>query len=260
MITIKGHIILDQINTWPQEVLDLIHKNEINLSEFLSFEKKKCQEKDFRKRIKFSPNKNKVFWDSTVSEISKKLIGQKIIGIHCTNLMDYEIAEVHEVGLLPLKKEHAIKRVEKLFSQGIISNKLKDVITNKSELEDSNRTGAVYLFHNISTLKNKDGLKKLFCFWGGEAVFQYLNNPEKLYMLGTPCIILVSVNSKDLNLSDFAETMLGIYFNDGYKHLSLESAINKKLKVLKIIQRDSNLFNALTDFDSWDLEFESIIS
>jgi hypothetical protein len=255
---IDKHIVLDQIQTWPQNILDLIQRNEIYLKEFLSYEKKKRQEKDFKKRIKLSPNKNKELWDSTLNEISEELKGQNIVGIHCTKLMDYEITEVQEVGLLPLNKEHAIKRVEKLYRKGFISKKLKDEITNKSELEDSNRVGAVYVFHDTKTLKNEYGLRKLFCFWGGEAIFQYLKNPKPLFFLGIPCIVVVSINSNDIDLSCFAETMLCIYFKNGYKRLSMESAIDRKLKVLEVIQRDSKLFNTLTDFDSWDLDFDTI--
>ncbi len=257
MIEIKDHIIFDHVDSWPKPIVDLIKGNENSLKDFLIEENKRIHEPNFLIRIKYPLNPNQGIWNNITSEIESILYKEKLVGIHCTKLMDYEIEDLYQSGLIPLDKSHAIKRVNKLFENGLISKKLKNKIINKSELEESRRTGKVFTFYNISTLKFEGGLRKFFTYWGGESIYQYLEDPSELRKIGIPCIVLISMNIKDIPKNiNLGERFLCIYFDDSYCPFGMEFSYNKKLNVLRVIQRDNKHFNDLTNIESWDLNAE----
>lgn len=229
-------------------------ESENSLKEFLNEEKKRILEPDFLVRIKCPPNPNKEIWNSVANKIESVLSGRKLVGIHCTKLMDYEIEEIIKNGLMPLEKSYAINRVNKLYKNGLISEKLKNEIANKSELEENERVGKVFTFYNISTLQFEDGLRKFFTYWGGESIFQYLEDSSELRKIGIPCIIFISMNIENIPQNiKLGERFLCIFFNDYYCPTGMEFSFNKKIDVLKVIQRDNKLFNDLTNIESWDL-------
>jgi len=254
MIKIKDHIIFDQIDSWPQPIIKIIMESENSLKEFLNEEKKRILEPNFLVRFKFPPNPNEKIWNSVANKIESVLCGKKLAGIHCTKLMDYEIEEITKNGLIPLDKSYAIDRVNKLYENGLISEKLKKEILNKSELEEDERVGKVFTFYNISTLQFEGGLRKIFTYWGGESIYQYLEDPSELRKIGIPCIIFISMDIENIPKNiKLGERFLCIFFNDYYCSSGMEFSYRGKLDVVKVIQRDNKLFNDLTNIESWDL-------
>jgi len=182
MLKFENHIILDQNKTWPDEVIDLIKNSKKSLENFLKEEKRidKLGRTDLKIRYNRPHNEYFEIWNEVTNEIENILKEHKIIGIHCTKLMDYEITDVLENGLKPLSRDFANERIKKLYEKGLISTELKNKIHNKAELNAENRKGKICVFHCLSTLKDEWGLNRLFGLWGGESIYSYLDQTKEL--------------------------------------------------------------------------------
>jgi hypothetical protein len=169
--------------------------------------------------------------------------------------LDTEIKDIQQNGLRPLNREFANQRVEFVYRQGLISEELRQELIDKEELVDDTRKGKVFVFHCLSTLEDESGLNELFGYWGGEALFSYTKNSKELRKIGIPCIVFTSIKIKEFNIyPELSKRMLASYLNDNYYPHDRDSAIEYKLNVLRIIQRDEKLFQDLTNIQNWDEE------
>lgn len=254
MIKIDNHIILDQIDSWPDEILTLIENSEQSLKNYLREEKRidKLGRTDLKIRYNRPQNIYTQKWDKVNYDIETYLQKHSIIGIHCTKLMEYEIKNILKNGLKPLSKELANKRIKTLYKKGLISTELKNKIYDKAEFSDENRNGKIFTFHCLSTLKDEWGLNKLLGLWGGESIYSYLNTSEELKKIGTSCIVITSIKISELDIyPQLSKRMLCIYFDDNYCPHDTDSIFENKLKVLKVITREDKLFNNLTNIEKW---------
>lgn len=259
MLQIENHIILDQINSWPKTVLELIENHEQSLKGYLQEEKRieKIGRTDLKIRYNRPQNPFGVEWVEVADKVDEILQEYKIVGFHCTKLMDYEIKDVIKNGLIPLDKDFANTRINILFDKGFISKELRNKIISKAELSEKIRAGRIFVFHCLSTLKDEWGLNKLFGFWGGESIYQYLKNSTELRQIGIPCIVVTSIKISELDIyPSLSRRMLCIYFDDNLHPHDTDSVIEKKLDVLKVIQRDNMLFSKLTNIESWSDEIK----
>jgi len=254
MLQIGNHIILDQLSSWPKNILQLIEKQEYSLRCYLQEEKRidnLCRT-DLKIRYNRPQNPFGEIWIEVVDTIEAVLQDFKIVGFHCTRLMDYEIKNVIENGLIPLDINFANNRINTLFDNGLISEELRNQIIDKAELSEDIRAGKIFTFHCLSTLKEECSFNKLFGLWGGESIYQYLKDSKELSQIGIPCIVLASIKIAELDIYPIlSRRMLCIYFHDNYHPHDNVSVFEKKLNVLKVIQRDNKLFNKLTNIESW---------
>jgi len=112
MISFKHHIILDKIDSWPDEILALVTINYSSLKGFLKEEHRidKSAREDLSIRYNRPHNIHQEKWKNTIYEMERVLKKHLIVGIHCTKLIDYEIADIRQNGLRPLSKDFTIKR------------------------------------------------------------------------------------------------------------------------------------------------------
>ncbi len=254
MIKFENHIILDQTSSWPEKVLQLIEEHKSSLIYYLQEEKRIeiLRHTDLKIRYNRPQNPFVDTWIEVIDTIDEILQEYKIVGFHCTKLMDYEIGDVIKNGLIPLDKDFANSRINILFDKGLISKELKNRIIDKAELSEKIRAGKIFVFHCLSTLKDEWGLNKLFGLWGGESIYQYLKNSTELSQIGIPCIVVASIKIIELDIyPSLSKRMLCIYFDDNLHPHDNDSIIEKKLDVLEVIQRDNKLFNKLTNIESW---------
>ncbi len=178
MLKFDNHIILDQKDSWPNDVQNLIENSKQSLKSYLKDENQidKLCRTDLKIRYNRPRNIYTKKWDEINNDIETILQRHLIIGIHCTKLMEYEIENILENGLKPLSHGFANKRIKTLYKKGIISTELKNKIYGKAEFSAKNRNGKIFVFHCLSTLKDEWGLNKLFGLWGGEAIYSYLDN------------------------------------------------------------------------------------
>ncbi|ALU75137.1 hypothetical protein AUW17_07620 [Tenacibaculum dicentrarchi] len=255
MINFKNHIIFDNIESWPNEIINIIKNNEKLLKDFL--EKKihidKLAIEDVMLRYNRPENIYRKEWDIIINKIDDILEQYSIIGIHCTKLLDWEIEDIKQNGLKPLSKTCTKNRIEKAFKQNFLSIKLKDKLINKKEVNDDNRKGKVYVFHCLKNLKDERGLNRLFGLWGGESLYFYIKDNQELKKIGTPCIAFTSIKINELNFNPkLSKRMISIYFNDNYFDHDTDSVIKTDLKVLRIVKRNEKLFEKLTGIENWD--------
>ena len=257
MIEINNHIILDQKKTWPEVVLDLINNSKKDLENYLIEESQidKLGRTDLNVRYNRPHNPYFEKWDEITDKIERILKKYNLVGIHCTKLMDYEIDDILVNGLRPLNKDFANKRIKILYENGLISNELKNKIYDKEELSAENRSGKVFTFHSLSTLKDEWGLNRLFGYWGGESIYSYVKQAQELKDIGTSCIVIVSIQIKNFDIyPELSKRMLSIYFDSNYCPHDNDSIFEEKLDVLQIIKREDELFNRLTNIEAWSDE------
>jgi hypothetical protein len=254
MIIYENHIILDKIDSWPSRVLDVVKANEDSLKGFLLEEHRIDELSREDLTIRYYRPKNLYFeiWDNTIQEIDEILKKYSIIGFHCTKLLEPEIRDIQLNGLRPLNKDFAYQRIESAFEQGLISERLRNELKSKEELDADNRKGKIFVFHCLTTLKDEWGLNRLLGYWGGESLYGYIKNPQELKNIGIPCIALTSIEIKNLDIyPELSKRMIAYYFDDNYYPHDTDSIFETNLNVLRIIKRDEQLFEDLTNIQNW---------
>lgn len=257
MLDVENHIILDKIESWPDEFLLLIKNSEKELKGFLREEHRidKLRNHDLLTRY-FRP-KNIYFerWCEIIDNLEVILEKYNIVGFHCTKLMDYEVSDIQNNGLNPLNKNFSNQRIEKLYRKGFISKDLKSELINKDELDDEYRKGRIFVFHCLSTLKDEWGLNRLFGYWGGESLYTYLKNTNELKSIGISCIILTSIKIKELDIHpQLSKRMVALYFEDNCYPHDTDSIIETNLNVIRVIRQEEKLFEDLTNIKDWKEE------
>lgn len=252
-LKIDQHIILDKPETWPTAFNQIMELNSGLIKNYLR-EEEKIKELYLSARFsRIELNPYKLKFQELIFEMEQILVNHKIMGLHCTRLLDDEIGNLKKEGLKPLSKELAISKINLAFSKGLISTDLKLELLNKEEYQLECRTAMVYFFHCISTLKNEHGLKKLFGYWGGEAIYMYNKDSTALKKIGVPCIVLLSVNIVELNsLYPLSERMIKGYFKNDFESQDSDSKMDKPVPVLEVIEYSDTKFEELTNYSNWE--------
>ena len=250
----ENHIILDQIDTWPQKFIDTVESKKKELKGYLEEEHRidELARKDVSLRYNRPVNKYERVWNNIIPILENILMDHRIIGFHCTRLTEEEIENILRDGLQPLNKDFAVSRIERIFNNSLISKELRDELIEKEELTDENRAGMVYVFHCTSTLRDEWGLNRLFGFWGGEAIYTYLKKSEELKEIGKSCIVLASIKISELDIyPELSKRMLSFYFEDNYFPHDTDTSLETNVKVVRIIKREEQLFEDLTGIQNW---------
>jgi hypothetical protein len=261
---IGNHIVLDLIETWPKEVKQIIENNEEIIREYLELEceiDRQAQE-DVLLRVFRPENKYKVDWSNIVDEIEGKLKTNSFVGFHCTKLIDSEITHISTYGLKPLSNEILSSRLEKLYSNGMLSKMVFEQLKSNNLSTEYNRKDRVFFFHGVNTLKSESGLYRLFRLWGGEALYaNHERNHEiytELFYIGKPCIVLGSLTYEDINPYPLLATrFVNVFLNKDnlkYNAYDFDNCVKNEVKVLNIITEDEELFEQLTNYSKWKLD------
>ena len=255
----KDHIVLDYIPSWPKELPSLIEHSKEKLKSFLNEERRRDirREDNYRYRVHLAENEFRGGWNSILAKTEIILSNKKIIGFHCTRLMDSEIDEVIDIGLVPLNSDFSNQRIIKLYNNGVIRRELMEKLINKEEFKDENREGNICFFHCLSTLQNEGGLNRFFKSWGGEAIYLGFEQNTILQKIGIPCIVVGSLDISDLSVyPSLSKRIVCFYLNDSYYPTDFDSFIRKNVKVIEIIKRGDSRFSSLTHIDNWDEKIE----
>jgi len=236
---INNHIILDCIETWPNELV--------------SYLESKLNDNEYATNI-----------ENCRSDLEQILHQTKFIGFHCTRLTDEEIKNIKAKGLNLKRSELLANRIDFLKKNDYDFSSI-----NYLNPEEESYNG-IFFNHCIRHLKDEYSYNRLFGFWGGESLSNYFDmRPtllKKITEIGKPCIIVASLNYKEIKLADLPNNLLETYKN--YSSLpSLNTLSNKyddtyifdsdglvqnNVKVLNIIVYDNELFEQLTNYSSWN--------
>jgi hypothetical protein len=238
----KDHIILDCIETWPNELVSYL---ESKLSDD-EYSNHKTIIEDFR------------------SDIVQILHQTKFIGFNCTRLTDEEIKSIKTEGLNLNRSELFARRIDFLKK----NNNAFFSINNLNPKEES--YNGIFFNHCIRHLKDEYSYNRLFGFWGGESLYNHFDGCSDLLKIiteiGKPCIIIAPLNYKEIKLADLPNNLLKTYLNysllpslnqlsnnyDDTYIFDSDSLIQCNVKVLNIIEYDNELFEQLTNYSSWN--------
>ena len=169
----KNHIILDQMETWPDSIKKYLTVNEEKLKAYVLQEQSLDKQAEANAILRYHRPKNnyQISWNSAIEMIKQQIEGYSIIGFHCTRLTESEILDIKINGLHPLDPSFTEYRIINLLKQNLISSFTANAIRTLNESSAYSRKDNVCFFHCLSTLQDEWGLYRLFCFWGGEAVY-----------------------------------------------------------------------------------------
>jgi|GEM_PF-6368020 len=235
-----NHIILDRIETWPTKFLTIFKENTELIKNYLAEEDQ-------------LENNYKSKFEELIRQLEQTLSSYKIIGIHCTRLLDEEVVNLKEGGLRPLSQELAKNKISIAYSKGLISTDFRNELLQKQEYEVWNRTGMAYFFLCLSTLNEEDGLSKFFGYWGGEAIYMDNKDSSSLKKIGNPCIVLLSISISELKIYEpLSELMIKGFFENDFDSQDRESIMKKPVKVINVIQYPEEPFEELTNYSRWE--------
>ena len=267
MLHYKNHIILDNLDSWPKPVINLLDSNFDLLRAYLIEEieiDEKCRTDDLEYRLNPPNNSWMQEWEDLTEKI--KIIIQDCLfcGFHCTRLAESEIEDIQSNGLKPLCPDFNKKRLEKLLKDNFISLETAQEIMNENESSISSRIGQVCFSHCLSTLTEEHYVYRLFRSWGGEAIYVNRENAlsgKELRHIGIPCIIVGILDYSDIAYANsfrlFEERIINIWAN--YYKLckgipednEFDSFIKKDVQIIDIIKYDNPLFEQLTNSSTW---------
>jgi hypothetical protein len=153
---------------------------------------------------------------------------------------------------------------------GLLKKKL-DILINMGEIDldeynnrlvnerliDAGRSNKVFTFHEIETLKDESGLKRLFRCWGGE--YFYYGNEEKksfrdrYFNIGKATILMTSHEYIDLHGNDIERKIIEnfLFSDDEYRRSDFDNWHFSPVKVIRSINEDDELFEELTLYSKW---------
>ncbi len=255
-LSYDNHIILDDISTWPEELIEFLKSVKPSIVNYQKEQKRidKLCGPDVIARIFEADNKYYAMWKSTCDIIDNMLTNTRIIGFHCTKLIDYEIQEILENGLIPLNQDMANRRINKAFNNGYLPEYFKNKLINKNETGADCRIGRVFLFQCLSTLYKETDKSRLFSSWGGEAI--YWDNEDEitpLQSIGLPAIVVASMDINDVNKANswhdysYISNALILYYicRGNRDYIDTDTCLKNTTKVLRIITNNNDAFYKL---------------
>ncbi len=261
---IDNHIIIDLIESWPEEIIQIIDKNQNILRRYLQLEKEidTQAEEDAIKGVYRPENKYEFKWLYIMNQLDAILKQYRFVGFHCTKLIDLEIHNICAYGLEPLNSEKLDSRIDLLCKNKLINDNIAEELKKNNLSSASNRKGRLFFFHGSKTLKDEWGLYRLFRTWGGEALYakheKNIKIFKELFSIGKPCIVLGSLSYEEINqYNPLASRFISVFLNKDdfeFSNHDFESIVNKNVKVLSVITTEEETFDQLTNFSTWKLD------
>lgn len=255
------HIVIDVQESWPLELVNLLKDSKENLMNYLEEEKSidEAAIENVLLRMNRPMNKYQQGWDELITRIKSIISKYKFIGFHCTRLTKEEVTEVLLNGLKPLNEELLSKKLNVLLDLNFIdSDEYHKMLVNE-QVNEEGRKDKVFTFHEIHTLTDESGLKRLFRCWGGE--YFYYGNEEKrdfrdkYFHIGKATILITSHQYEDVQHRDIEIKMIKnfLFYNTDYRGNDFDNWHHKPVKVLNYIDEDSDLFYDLTGYRTWTI-------
>jgi hypothetical protein len=226
-------------------------------------------EKEIEKRIQADDTLNLLYnrpinpfkddWDETVENIHTMLVGENIVGFHCTRLIDSEIKNIRQNGLNTLDVSFINAKLDNILFENKITKETYGILRRKNVADERYRKGQICFFHCSATLTDCGGLHRLFRSWGGEALYYYYEDDIKigneLRHIGYPCIVIVTFPYSELTPAEPIPSKM-IKFKLTNKIEDFTTNSKHEIQARKIITISDPNFLKLTKYDKW---YESII-
>ncbi|MES2653394.1 MAG: hypothetical protein V4663_16770 [Bacteroidota bacterium] len=238
-------------NSWPDDVLEFLADN---FDLFLQYELHLKNERNNYHYADHSRSKN---------QLREILNNHKIIGFHCTRLLQAEIDCIRLYGLTLQNNQNMFKRIRMLKIMGEFNSA---EIESLAGISYYNKFRSPKLHFCFSQLKNEgeQGIGNFFKYWGGEALRDKLAMDmtiiEKLKNVGIPCIIEASLPINNLYfLRSLEETVAKTYIINCHfetnEIIDLEGWQTEEVaaeEIVNIHEFPEPSFLKLTECNTWD--------
>ena len=246
----KGAILLDQIESYPYEIISVFNQFHHNFERIKSH----LVDNEFWYEESYI---NDYFYDSDLYHKINDVLTRSnfdIVFYHTSRLLPFEIEQIKKKGFLKTTSNMLKEKVRLAEENGYFSvNEAEYLITHLLN-HTQNPHGLIYCYTNFSFLLVDSQTKmRINSWWGGESISWYYNENsstdfekviiDKLQRIGTPSVIVLSQRYN--NLYSIFDSM----------------TLNSKCKVihLMILFYISNFFNLDFNTDNFgELNFSPI--
>lgn len=252
------NIEIDDINTWPSGIQDLLEAKFQVLSSHAAWENEYPFLPLPERHYATNPYSGERYL--VIQQINEMVRGHNLIGYHCTRLLDSEISSIKSDGLEPLSGDLVRRRMMRAISESVLSNEEALKFLSENQCTEKNRQGMIWFVCGISVLKKESLVVRLLRSWGGEAVYNLHNDDCILSTIGKPCIVRSSLIQSQLKLgiNCLAEKIIDAFLqNCGVttpNNPQFDTYVTQQLlpgQILKIIERDDPEFEELTNYVGW---------
>ncbi len=262
---IPGIVDYERPHTWPRALTDLLDDNAKILK---VYERERARidalcRADISARIRPQWNRYQDNRDQVVDGADEILSDERLLGFHCTRLVDDEIADIRALDLKLLNASFLQKRILSRLRAAEMPENLAQRLLNEHQAEGSRR-GHLAFVNMRSELQSEGAVGRLLRSWGGEALYNsHERDPETgplLRQIGTPCIWIVAVPIRWIKspFDNVGERFVRAYLRrcgvaTGHG-ANIESFIAEPLppdRIINIVRYQDPAFEALTGCSTW---------
>jgi hypothetical protein len=259
---------LDNLRTWPPQLLELLERNEQLLRDYEEADKRTLDDSAWgrgRDYIPMAHRPRNPFFDQRqafFSTLRAEYGGQIALrGFHCARLTDDEVAKIRWDGMMPPDRSMLQERIIAVQNATGMTPRISRRLIEKNDASDPNRAGRIWFIFTAGLLKRQSGVEFLFRYWGGEALYgRHIDDPETGLILGSigqPRIVEATVPLA-ADLIGFPDKQIVNQFlaSRGLPTSDREYADRTTLavppsRVQRIISRTDDEFELLTGCAAW---------
>jgi len=252
----------DAEETWPDNLLAIL---ETSLEELRHFEIERrnidaLMQRDIRARIHTPHNKFAEARSAIVERCRSAVRGAKLVGYHCTRLLDQEAELIWRDGLKPASSDLAVQKIDIALSSGAITRPFADKLRRNNLAGKEGRVGLLWFVTDRETLRDAGSVERLLRSWGGEAVYwgnESGSDGTILGSIGTPTIITAHINVDEIKNFDTGTNLLLRYLSSRGVSVANKATDNAYVKtsipgaLLKFHRLGTETFEHLTGESSW---------
>jgi hypothetical protein len=199
---------IDDVSTWPREVVDFIAQNRELFDEWYGStaeaRERKRQPGQSRDERRFPA----VLHDNAIGALEEMLDGQTLeAAFHCTRLTGREMDAICAEGMWPQSGATLRARIDDLRYAGVMDEEVAGVLSTNNSADDSNRAGMIWFCFFPPYKAGESGIAPLLRLWGGEALYRHHESSPRVRAVletsGTPSIIVADVRVAQLNEHSF---------------------------------------------------------
>ena len=196
--------LINDKNTWHQDLLDLIESNKPLIRKYKYVETynfnlreaaKECTPVNYKNLHR--TNNYHIDLDYLKESVKSELQKLTIIGYHATRLTNEEITKIKKDGLITSSKENCDKRADNLLFDGYITKNECNYIKRHCILNipfETDRLGQIWFLSGNCDISTKHmGLNNLYKDYGGETIRNGIENTpllKKLNGISKPCSVI----------------------------------------------------------------------
>lgn len=253
-------VILDDFNTWPQDLQNLLRRYQralVERAEVVDPASSRTERAHVTEEVLLELDR---VWAHVRAEAERSLSGGCLLAYHCTRLTVDEIEGVRRDGLALLEVAAMRRKIDARVAAGDLNAECAGRLQARLDRNVLEPTRGKTLWATMSELALMEELKlhQPLIYWGGEAILSYVDGDHPhLASIGSACIVEFSAPFSAAVQFDPTEAFLErfVYMQRGYgengaNDICFASAVPAE-RIRRIIGRREPDFERLTACDTW---------